>query len=153
VVSRGKEPLSFDEATRLEQAAIEARNPRRSGEPPGRRGEVSTGEDDLDDRRRYLHRSIYAHQLRRWTRFFAKDQMLVLKSEDLFEHTPETLKVTLDFLGLPSWQPETWGETPTDRNEGNYARRINPATRRRLERFFRPYNRRLYKHLGVDLGW
>jgi hypothetical protein len=30
---------------------------------------------------------------------------------------------------------------------------MDPATRRRLEEYFEPYNRRLYDYLGVDLGW
>jgi len=44
--------------------------------------------------------------LLRWSEFFGEDQMLVLKSEDFYEHTPETLKHIQNFLHLPDWQPE-----------------------------------------------
>jgi hypothetical protein len=30
---------------------------------------------------------------------------------------------------------------------------MDPATRRRLEAYFEPYNQRLYEYLGVDFGW
>jgi hypothetical protein len=153
VVSRGKEPLTFDEAIELEVAAIEAEKLRPSSEPSGTKDKVLEGEDGPDERRRYLYRSIYIDQLLRWSEFFDRDQMLVLKSEDLFAHTPETLKIILDFLELPEWKPESWRETPQKRNEGTYKRRIDPATRMRLEDFFEPYNRRLYDYLGVDLRW
>ena len=144
VASRGKEYLTFEEAIELEVAAMEAKKTEPSG---------TKAEDGHDERRKYLYRSIYIDQLLRWSRFFGEDQMLVLKSEDLFDDTPETLKLVLDLLGLPEWKPETWVETPRKRNEGNYKRRMDPATRRWLERFFEPYNRRLYEYLGVDLGW
>jgi len=30
---------------------------------------------------------------------------------------------------------------------------MDPSTRRRLEAYFEPYNKRLYECLGVDFGW
>jgi hypothetical protein len=30
---------------------------------------------------------------------------------------------------------------------------MGPATRRRLEEYFVPHNRRLYDFLGADFGW
>jgi hypothetical protein len=148
VVSRGKEPLTFEEAIELAITAMEAENSRPPGKPSG-----TKGEDGPNERRRYLSRSIYVDQLLRWSKFFGEDQLLVLKSEDLFADTPGTLELILNFLGLPEWKPESWRESPKRRNEGSYKRRMDPATRRRLERFFEPHNRRLYEYLGVDLGW
>jgi len=74
--------------------------------------------------------------------------MLVLKSEDFFERELDTLKLVLDFLDLPDWQPEV----VEVRGEGHYEQEMDPATRRWLEEYFDPYNRRLYEYLGVDLG-
>lgn len=73
----------------------------------------------------------------------------MLKSEDFFKRTPETLKLVLDFLGLPEWEPEAWEIIL----RGEYERKINLTTRRRLEEYFELHNRRLYNYLGVDLGW
>ncbi len=79
--------------------------------------------------------------------------MLVLKSEDFFERPTETLKPVLDFLGLPDWEPEASEIVPKKRNAGEYERGMDPDTRRRLEAFYEPHNKRLYEYLGVDFGW
>ena len=89
-------------------------------------------------------------QLLRWSKFFSEEQMLVLRSEDLYERTPDTLKLIQDFLHLPDWQPEP--RVLTKKSKNKYPR-MNPATRRQLEDYFEPHNQRLYEYLGVDLGW
>jgi hypothetical protein len=143
VARKNREPRTFEEVT----AAKKTR-------PLGEGGEPSEREDPagLADDPKYLSRSIYVDQLMRWSTFFAKEQMLVLKSEDLFERPQETLKLILDFLDLPDWEPEAWGEVPKKRNKGKYEG-MDPATRRRLEEYFEPHNKRLYEYLGVDFEW
>jgi Sulfotransferase domain len=100
----------------------------------------------------YLSRGIYVDQLLRWFEYFSKEQMLILKSEDFFEHPVETLKVVLTFLDLPDWQPEA-SELQQRRHTGTYKQKMDPSTRRRLEAYFEPYNQRLYECLDVDFGW
>lgn len=156
VVHKGREPLTFDEAVRLEEAVMGGLKPRPSGKPSGKRSDTTEGEDGgvgLGYRRGYLSKGIYVDHLKRWRGFYAKEQLLVLKSEELFERTPETLKLVLDFLELPEPEHRFWEEKPVKRNQGKYVRDMEPATRRRLEHFFEPHNRRLYEYLGVDLGW
>jgi hypothetical protein len=97
-------------------------------------------------------RGIYVDHLLRWRRFFSAEQMLVLKSEDLFERPQDTLKRTLEFLDLPGWEPEA-SAFRSERNKGGYEQKIDPTIRRRLEDYFEPHNRRLYEYLGVDFGW
>jgi hypothetical protein len=98
--------------------------------------------------RSYLSRGIYVDQLARFSRFFDKGQLLVLKSEDLSKKPRETFPRILTFLDLPDWHPEQ----RVARNTGRYES-MGPATRRRLEEFFRPHNRRLYEYVGIDFGW
>jgi sulfotransferase family protein len=100
----------------------------------------------------YLSKGVYVDQLVRWSKFFSKEQMLVLKSEDFFERPREILNIVFDFLDLPDWEPEAsmFGEI---RNRGRYEEGMDPATRRRLEEYFEPHNKRLYDFLGVDFGW
>ena len=100
-------------------------------------------------RTNYLAKGIYVDQLLRWSEFFDDGQMLVLKSEDFFERPENTLGQALDFLDLPDWRPQTW----ENRKKGDYEQGMNPATRRTLDEFFEPHNRRLYDYLGVDFGW
>jgi hypothetical protein len=102
-----------------------------------------------DAPRNYLSKSIYVDQLKRWSTFFSEEQLLVLKSEDFFEHPQQTLKAVLDFLELPDWEPRAW----EIRKKGRYEQGIDLSTRRTLEEYFEPHNRRLYDYLGVDFGW
>jgi Sulfotransferase domain len=100
----------------------------------------------------YVSRGIYVDQLLRWFEFFSQEQMLILKSEDFFERPVETLKVVLTFLEVPDWQPEA-SELQQRRHTGGYRQKMYPSTRRRLEDYFEPYNKRLYECLGADFGW
>ena len=100
----------------------------------------------------YVSRGIYVDKLLRWSEFFGDEQMLVLKSEDFFERPVETLKIVLNFLGLPEWEPGVL-ERRQKRRAGRYKQKMDPATRRWLEDYFEPHNRRLYDYLGVDFGW
>jgi hypothetical protein len=102
-----------------------------------------------DETSEYLTRGVYVDQLLRWSEFFDREQMLVLKSEDFFERPTDILSRVLDFLDLPGWQPEE----AEVRNRGTYTENMDPATRRRLKEYFEPHNRRLYEYLGADLGW
>jgi Sulfotransferase domain len=99
-----------------------------------------------------IRQGFYVDHLLRWQRFFSDEQIIVLKSEDFFERPQQTLTRVLDFLELPEWEPEA-SELRDKVNKGSYERRMDPATRRRLEAYFEPHNRRLYEHLGVDFGW
>jgi hypothetical protein len=140
-----RETHSFEEA-------ITAKKPRRASKGGRTSG---PGEDGprLDDRCKYLSRGVYVDQLVRWSEFFPKEQMLVLKSEDFFEDPQRTLKAAFEFLGLPNWEFEASEIVPKRRNKGSYEEGMNPATRRRLKEYFEPHNKRLYDFLGQDFGW
>lgn len=120
-------------------------------------GETRTFEEAIEaslagPRRGQLSQGVYVDHLVRWSRFFGDEQMLVLKSEDFFEYPREVLERVLDFLDLPEWNPED-SELRLKRNKGDYVEKMNPTTRRRLEEYFEPHNRRLYEYLGADFGW
>jgi sulfotransferase family protein len=140
-VRKEREPKTFEEAIGLDEEATGAGQERL-----------------LDDDSEYLSRGVYVDQLLRWSRFFSREQMLVLKSEDFFERPKETLKVVLKFLDLPEWEPKA-SETGMERkkrdkrNPGGYEGGMEAATRRRLEEYFEPHNKRLYDYLGTDFGW
>jgi hypothetical protein len=98
---------------------------------------------------KYLSRSTYVDHLLRWSKYFADEQMLVLKSEDFFECTQDTIERVLDFLELPTWEPEA----SEKRNRNKYEQEMHPATRQRLEEYFEPHNEKLFEHLGVEFDW
>jgi hypothetical protein len=141
VARKGRESRTFEEAMRSAAKA----------HPPS--GEGWDHAAFSDGRHRYLFRSVYVDHLQRWTEFFPREQLLVLKSEDFFDNPTETLKVALEFLDLPEWEPEEKHLEGGRRNEGGYEQRMDPAARRRLEEYFEPHNQRLYDFLGTDFGW
>ncbi len=89
-------------------------------------------------------------QLEEWGRFFDRDQMLVVASEDLYHRQSEALQRILGFLGLRGWEPEV---SRRRKPKGRKYPPMDPALRERLKKYFEPHNRRLYEYLGADLGW
>jgi Sulfotransferase domain len=148
VARKDREHKTFEEAIGLE-------DPAETGKAPPKEGETPEAEDlaVLNEGSEYLSRGVYIDQLLRWTRFFDKEQILVLKSEEFFESPKESLQVVLKFLDLPEWEPASEKLVAGKRNEGRYDQEMDPATRRRLEEYFEPHNRRLYDFLGADFGW
>lgn len=141
VANMGQETLPFEDA-------IEAEGARLRGE------EARMLEDEhyfsfAHQYFSYLSRGFYVDQLVRWSKYFDREQLLILKSEDFFERPAERFRYVIDFLGLPAWEPVAWKIVL----KGEYERELNPATRQRLEEYFEMHNLRLYEYLGVDFGW
>jgi hypothetical protein len=135
-----RETLPFEEAIEAEVKIL-----------PGEVDKMLQDESYASSRHRtrsYLSRGIYIDQLLLWSGFFRREQMLVLKSEDLFNDTTNALKRVLDLLEIPHWAPETYSIP----NKREYAG-VSPLMRQRLNEYYKPHNQRLYEYLGVDLGW
>jgi hypothetical protein len=140
-VRNGRETLSFEEA-------IEREEERLAGEVDQVLADPRYYSYNLDHYS-YLRRGIYVDQLRAWRRFFPKEHLLILRSEDLYEDAPAVVGHTLTFLGLPALDTERYAR----HNVGGYAGRMDPAMRERLVKYFRPYNRKLYEYLDRDFSW
>jgi hypothetical protein len=96
----------------------------------------------------YLSRGIYIEQLEVWNEYFSRDNMLVLKSEELFSNPDLVLGRTFAFLGVSE-------QTSIDyqiHNSLSY-NEIEPEIFESLTDFFEPYNQRLYHFLEMNLGW
>jgi len=142
----GNETLSFEEATASE-------GERTRGERARLLANEKAGSPVLRNFS-YLARGVYVDQLQEWERYFGRDRMLVLSSDNLFADPVETLNKVIEFLELPHWEPDDLDalSTPDSRHEGSYET-MSPETRRELEEYFRPHNQRLYDFLGTDFGW
>jgi hypothetical protein len=96
----------------------------------------------------FLARGLYAEQLDSLFRHVPREQVLVLRSEDLFADPAGVHAEVLRFLELPLQRlaayPARSAHAPPE---------LSPATARRLADFFRPHNQRLYALLGRDFGW
>lgn len=133
----GKEKLLFEQAIEKEIAAFTRHN--------------GKGYHDFlqsYDSIPYLSRCLYADQLQPWMQQFPKEQLLILKSEDLYSQTRKIYKEVLDFLGLPEWDLKAYPA----HEQMQYAP-MSAQARRVLIDFFEPHNERLYKLIGRNMKW
>jgi hypothetical protein len=96
----------------------------------------------------YLARGVYVDQLKHWMTMFPKEQLLILRSEDLRVDPSGVLKQVLKFLDLPAWEPKV---------QNNYGQaeypKMDSGVRARLLEYFQPHNQRLYEFAGRNFGW
>jgi lipopolysaccharide transport system ATP-binding protein len=134
----GIERLSFKKALAAEERRLDGEEERLLADPRYR---------SMHHRRHaYVGRGLYADQLEHWLASFPREQLLVLLSDDFFARPREVYAQTLDFLGLPSWQPEAL----EDRNPASY-KALAPEIRAGLEARFAEPNTRLAGLLGRDV--
>ncbi len=96
-----------------------------------------------------LQSGIYVDYIKRMRGVFPANQMLILKSEDFFSNPEDATRQCFEFLNLP---PHSLSEY-RNHNPGGYGSGMGNATRKRLEKFYAPHNRRLYEYLAMDFGW
>jgi hypothetical protein len=97
-------------------------------------------------------RGLYAIQLRHWFKAFEEfgksrtDDFLIVQSERMKKYTKFVYQDILTFLNLSSFTLPDLKETETFK--GNYSESLNEGTRRKLDKFYAPYNSELYDLLG-----
>lgn len=99
----------------------------------------------------YVSRSMYVEQLDRYEKLFKKDQILVLKSEQLFEETEETWKIITSFLNIKNI--ELTGEIPHENRGGENAKSIDNTLRRTLQKTFAETNKLIKRRYGIEWEW
>jgi hypothetical protein len=139
-VRKGKESLSFADALKREDEVLPIEHARMLADTNYR--------SEAYHRFSYKFRGHYADHLERYLRFFRREQLLIVKSEDLFEKPEETYDQVIQFLGLASHELKS----AEARNAGGYERQAIPQEEE-LHRYFRSHNRRLYNLIDRDMGW
>jgi hypothetical protein len=99
------------------------------------------------DVNQFLLRGQYAEQLERWFRHFPREQVLVIRYEDMAENTQREYGKVLEYLGLPAFEPKFIQHAQLTKKGMHW------ATRRWLAEYFKPHNERLYELLGRDMRW
>ncbi len=97
----------------------------------------------------YLTRSIYLKQIRIWFKYFNKEQILIIRSEDLFDNPKEVVKNVINFLNLPKWSHIEYRKYHSDAK----GKKMNEKTMQNLKEFFEPHNKELYEYLERDFNW
>jgi Sulfotransferase domain len=134
----GLEPLSFAAAIDAEPQRIDATfQAIVEGAAPSGGGPVALYS--------YVGRGRYVEQLDRWLAHYRREQLLILRSEDLLTEPETTFATVLEFLGL-DYQPVEF----TRHNAARKPYAIDPAVRERLDVLFAEPNQELEERFGVS---
>ena len=139
-IRNGFESLSFEEAVEREEERLHGELERITADEGSFSKELHFHS--------YLTRGVYADQFANWLRFFPRERLLILATEKFNRRRADTFHRVLEFLDLSPWEPETF-----PKHHRAPRLQMNPATKKRLEEYFAPHNRRLYELLGEDFGW
>jgi hypothetical protein len=139
-IRKGREGLSFADALERERILFPAELTRLRSDPEFW--------SEFHHSFAYANRSCYASQIEEYLKYFSKDQILFLESDELFNQPAVTYQRTLEFLNLRPFGLKD--KRPL--NVGNYDHTSIPCYEE-LRRYFAPHNQQLYDMLGVDFGW
>ena len=140
-VKAGREPLAFE-------AALAAEPTRLAGADAALRAGASPEAHPSHRTFSYAARGRYAEQLRPWLAHYPREQLLVLRAEDLFERPREVWDETVAFLGLAPATPPAFQVHNPGTDQG-----MSAQARATLTEAFRQPNADLAELLGRDLGW
>ena len=139
-IRNGNEKKPFEEVLDIEYELIK-----------NKEDEIIKSNLILDSRHLFLYRleGLYVEYLMQWNQYFPKENILIIKTENLFTNPIQTTNKCLDFLDLePIKELKQTGE-----NYEKDASKLNEDIRKKLIDYFKPYNEKLYAFLKIDLGW
>lgn len=96
----------------------------------------------------YLRLSLYVYWMKEWLQLFPKEQVLVLRSEDLYNEPALVTQQVFDFLELPLCNISSFTHT----NKGDY-NVLDSSLRQRLSDYFKPHNQKLENFLDMKFDW
>ena len=137
---QARETLSF-------QAAIDAEPQRLAGEYE-KLGADDTYYSASYHQQSYLTRGLYLRQIQEWLRYYPREQLLLLVSEDFYRDPAAVYTRLCRFLALPEWQPSEFKKFNEQSDKP-----LPVALRQRLRDEFRVPNAALAKFLGQSLNW
>lgn len=140
MVWHGMETLDFEDAISAEEERISYAEKESS---------INGTHNYVLQRLAYRKNGCYADFLPEWTSRFKPEQLLILKSEDMFEKPSEVYNRLVEFCGL-----ESFAYTAFDNpNKGKIEKDVPSEIRAALKEFYKPYNERLYTMLNRNFNW
>lgn len=137
---QGHETLEFEEALAREDERLAGEEERMLADP--------SYQSAAHRRLSYRTRGLYAAQLERWYERFPREQLLVVRSEDLFAEPEATLQTVFAFVGLERWSAAEYPAL----NQRPYSGMSNEV-RASLAAAYADPNRKLEALLGRELAW
>lgn len=139
-VHNGVEPLGFAQALDAETIRLEGEMGKMLADP----NYYSTAHDFYS----YRSRGIYLPQIQNWHASFPENQLLVLRSEDMYQDVQGTFDVVCNFLEIPTHKlPDTRVFNAITNSK------IPPSAREELTDFYAPHNAALAEYLGRGPLW
>jgi hypothetical protein len=139
-VKYGYETLSFSEALQMEDARLQHEKDHLT----------SNKHNFVYQRLGYRTKGYYADQLKKWKLAFpSNEQLLVVKSENLFVDPSNTCRNILDFLGMDG----TINFQLKNINESTLNSELSPHLRQELAEYYAPLNEELYDLIGENFNW
>ncbi len=96
----------------------------------------------------YLRAGFYFYFIKEWMNVFPREQVLVLKSEEMYENPAATMKQVFEFLAVPNYQLSEY----KNYFYGSYSRQ-EEEIRNSLSELLKPHNQRLEDYLGMQFNW
>lgn len=97
----------------------------------------------------YLKRGRYMEQLHHWLKYFPKEQVKVVSTEDLQNNKAALLKELFEYLKVPDYSV---GDSEIH-NTSKRAEEKKEATVAELKAYFEPYNEALFNYIGKRFDW
>jgi Sulfotransferase domain len=98
----------------------------------------------------YVARGMYARHLERWYNFYPPEQILLVKSEDLYMDPKATMIRIAKFLRLSG--DELPAVSYLQLNTGGYGGKMDSKNRDMLRGLYRPHNQELCKFVDFDIS-
>jgi hypothetical protein len=93
----------------------------------------------------YLDRGKYTKQIKRVKKFFSKDEIIVLKSEELFGSKNKVMKKVHNFLDIDNLSYKMGKK----RNVNKDKKKVKKDLKMKLERYYKDEKKRLKEEVGV----
>lgn len=105
--------------------------------------------DSCNDRDYFMiDKGIYYLTLSKWFDLFPMEQFVIETTESLYTRTQEVYSRILGFLGMEDYKIDSFKKF----RENNYSH-MNPETRKNLQEFYEPYNKKLEQLLDRKFDW
>lgn len=95
-----------------------------------------------------IEKGLYVYTIQKWLKFFPKNQLMIITTEEMRDSPQNGYSKILRFLGVQDYIIERFSLHRT-----NSYKPMKKETRHLLEDFYMPFNEELEKLLGVKLNW
>lgn len=95
----------------------------------------------------YLVRGIYLPQIKRWRKYFPKEQILIVPASDLFDRSEETVNKIFKFIGMKEFSLK---EYPQNEPEGIVHPDLDEDLHTFLKNLYAPYNEELIQYMREE---